>query len=337
MIAIHHRPGSFSDKWINYCNSNGVNYVLIDLFDNNIIERLKEKQIHAVLFHFGTGEYKTDLILKSLSYLLESNGIKVFPGVKDYWHYDDKLKQKYLFEQLDIPHVPMYAFYNKEKAREWVQDHATYPFVFKLRGGAQSSNVILVKNQRQANKLVNKMFGRGITPVRSVLKDVNTKINKHKKKKDWAGVLMRLPKTLMKNWQANNMLPHEKGYFLAQDFIGGLDRDYRVKIVDGKCTAMVRHVRKNDFRASGSGSVTYDPKAIPTEIISLSFALAKKLEMRSVAFDFVIHNKKALLLEISYCYPVYKKQLHGYWTEDLQYHEIPFEAENFILNSLLTS
>ena len=38
-IAIHHRQGSFSDRWIEYCETNNIEYKIVNAFDNNIIKK----------------------------------------------------------------------------------------------------------------------------------------------------------------------------------------------------------------------------------------------------------------------------------------------------------
>ena len=40
IIAIHHRKGSFSEGWINYCGQNKITYKLVDCFSNDIIDQL---------------------------------------------------------------------------------------------------------------------------------------------------------------------------------------------------------------------------------------------------------------------------------------------------------
>lgn len=35
-IGIHHRPGSFSDTWIKYCQEHGIPYQLVDAYRYDI-------------------------------------------------------------------------------------------------------------------------------------------------------------------------------------------------------------------------------------------------------------------------------------------------------------
>ena len=37
MIATHHNKGSFSEKWIEYCEKNNLFYKLVDCFSSRFI------------------------------------------------------------------------------------------------------------------------------------------------------------------------------------------------------------------------------------------------------------------------------------------------------------
>lgn len=41
-IAIHQIKGSFSDRWIEYCNQNNVQFKIVNCYDSDIIEQLKD-------------------------------------------------------------------------------------------------------------------------------------------------------------------------------------------------------------------------------------------------------------------------------------------------------
>ena len=160
-IAIHKRKESFSDrcdKWIEYCYANGIAHKIVNCYDNDIIEQLSD--CDGLMWHWDLNDYKATLFAKQLTLSLEKKGLKVFPSNSTAWHYDDKVGQKYLLESINAPLMPTHVFYTKNKALEWIK-LAKFPLVFKLRGGAASINVKLVKNSRQANKLINIAFGKG--------------------------------------------------------------------------------------------------------------------------------------------------------------------------------
>src|SRR5690606_25942573 len=143
-IAIHHRPGSFSDRWIEYCKQQGIEYKIVNCYDSNIIEQLKD--CDALMWHHHHGNVKDVIAADKILFALEHAGVKVFPDFKTSWHFDDKVAQKYLLEAIGAPMVPSYVFYDKKEAIEWA-NKTTYPKVFKLKGGAGSANVKLVRTK----------------------------------------------------------------------------------------------------------------------------------------------------------------------------------------------
>lgn len=337
MIGIHKRKGSFSGKWVKYLEEHEIPFYEIDLFSNNILDEILNKGINKIFFHLNSKEYKNELIVKDLVYLLEKKGVDVFPSIEEFWHYDDKIKQKYLFEAYDIPHAPMHVFYSKQDSLGWVENKARFPFVFKLRKGAGSSNVKLVKTKNQAKKLINRSFGKGFKVVPSFLKDMGPKIRKHKKQKDWLGVIKRLPKTLSRHININKNFTVERGYFLTQEFYPNNDTDTRVAIIGDKATAFRRYVRKNDFRASGSGLIDYDHNMIDLKLIKIAFDAADKIGGTSFAFDF-IYDADGIpkILEVSYCYLSEAiTNVGGYWDRNLEFHKSEIIPEYEILKFVL--
>src|SRR5690554_5242133 len=157
-IAIHQKEGSFSERWIEYCKKASIDYKIVNCFDSDIINQLKDCDV--LMWHHHHGHYKDVITAKRILFALEHAGVKVFPDFKTSWHFDDKVAQKYLLEAIGAPLVPSYVFYDKKEAIEWA-NKTTYPKVFKLKGGAGSANVRLVKSKLECLSLINKAFGRG--------------------------------------------------------------------------------------------------------------------------------------------------------------------------------
>src|SRR5699024_3361924 len=116
-LAIHDRPGSFSDRWIAYCEKRDVSYKKVNCFDSNIIAQLAD--CDALLWHHHQTMFKDTITAKRILFALEQAGVKVFPDFNTGWHFDDKVAQKYLLEAIDAPLVPSYVFYDKQKALQW--------------------------------------------------------------------------------------------------------------------------------------------------------------------------------------------------------------------------
>jgi len=247
-------------------------------------------------------------------------GIPCFPNWATTWHYDDKIKQYYLLKYHGFPIIESFIFWDRDKAFEWL-DSAGMPVVFKLKGGAGSSNVILVEDTANARRLISKMFGRGIksgkVPDKSSLQRRN--FNPYRRIRRLAGNLLREMRggTEPLFWQV------DRGYVLFQEFLPGNLFDTRVSIIGERAFAFRRFNRENDFRASGSGHIDYDTRQIDFRCIEIAFKISKELGFQSMSYDFLFNEEKEPeISEISYTYvdtAVYN--CPGFWDKDFKWQE----------------
>jgi len=129
----------------------------------------------------------------------------------------------------------------------------------------------------------------------------------------------------------------ERGYIYFQDFVHGNDHDIRVVVIKDKAFAIKRMVRKDDFRASGSGDILYDPSLIGEDLISLSFMLSDKINCQCVAFDYLRNGDEPALIEISYGFaPDGYDACQGYWERDLTWREGKFNPYGWMIENLLS-
>ncbi|MGC9471152.1 MAG: ATP-grasp domain-containing protein [Bacteroidales bacterium] len=333
-IAIHSRAETFSDRWIDYCEENNIEYKLVNCYDTDIIQQLSD--CDGLMWHWGHNDYKAVLFARQLTYSLEFAGKKVFPDSKTAWHYDDKVGQKYLLESIGAPLVSSYVFYDREQARQWARE-TSYPKVFKLRVGAGSANVQLVKNRYRAFRLINRAFGKGfpILDRKSIMLDRLHRYHKKKDCKNFKELLKGLYRLIIpKHYE--RMRANEKGYVYFQEFIPENDFDIRVFVIGNRSFALKRMVRKNDFRASGSGSFLFNKEEIPLECVRTAFIWAKKIEAQSIAFDFLYDRGNILFVEISYSFPWHETYHYpGYWDDGLNWHEEEVFPERFMIEDFV--
>lgn len=333
-IAIHNRIGSFSDKWIEYCKTYGIKYKLVNCYNSDIIQQLGD--CDGLMWHWSQSDSKAILFARQLTYSLEQKRIKVFPDSKTCWHFDDKVGQKYLLEAVCAPLVPSYVFYDKSEAIKWAK-HTKYPKVFKLRGGAGSVNVKLIKTKRHANKLIKKAFEKGfrVTDRSNSLKDRFLRFQRDRDLTALVHVLKGFIRLIFPKYD-EVMRVRDKGYIYFQDFIPNNEHDIRVVIIGERAFAIKRMIRKNDFRASGSGNIIYNKDSIPIECVESAFFCAEKLGTQSVAFDFVFDMGKSRLVEISYAFSR-KGYLPcpGYWDKELNWHKGAFTPEYFMIEDFI--
>jgi hypothetical protein len=136
----------------------------------------------------------------------------------------------------------------------------TKPMVVKPSEGATSRGVKLTLNQ---NELVNaaKKVSKSINIVdltknyiKSIIRSYHVKTSNHRKK------------------------------FLFQEFIPGLDFDYKILIYGNKYYVLKRMTRKNDFRASGSGLFEW-PENVSPELLNYASHIYNEFDVPFISID----------------------------------------------------
>lgn len=336
-IAIHPVEESFSSRWIQYCNENKISYKLVNCFDSDIVSTLDD--CDALMWHWHQNDYKSALFARQLTLSLEKKGIKVFPNVNTGWHHDDKLGQKYLLEAINAPLVKSYAFYSKEDALNWA-NKTKYPKVFKLRGGAGSANVSLVKTKKRGRALIQKAFRSGFPAVNKVsrIKERLWILKRDKNVKALKGFIGGLGRILIPN-EIEKFSHKEKGYVYFQDFIPKNEFDTRLIVIGNRCFGVRRYCRKGDFRASGSGIKAYNPELFDERCIKIAFDVAKKLGTQTIAFDFIWDKNLPKIVEISYSFIVgpFYDDCPGYWDENLNWCAKEVNPQYFMIEDFVKS
>ncbi len=331
-IAIHKSNWSFSLEWISYCEQNRIDYKIVDCYSSDIIWQLENCDI--LLWHHHHSISRDTIFAKELLFSLQQAGIIVFPNFNTSWYFDDKLGQKYLLEKIKAPLVPTYVFYDKRSAKKFI-DSKKFPIVFKLRGGAGSNNVTLIKTKNKAYKIINQAFGRGFSQYNKrgnlleVLRLFKFNIESTKN-------VIKSLRRLFVSTEFARIKGREKGYVLYQKFIPNNNFDIRVVVIGSKAFAIKRMVRKNDFRASGSGVIRYDKMEIDTRCVQIAFQTSLKLNAQCLAYDFVFDDATPLIVEINYgfAHKAYES-CPGYWDDELKWHNKKVSPTKWIIEDLI--
>lgn len=241
-----------------------------------------------------------------------------------------------MLESINAPLAPTYVFYNKIDAFEWSLN-TTYPKVFKLRNGSGSDNVRLIGSKQEALKLIRKAFSGGFKQYNawgSLRERVRLyRLNKTDLLDVIKGVLRFVHST-----DYSRLTGKEIGYVYFQDYIPLNKHDTRVVVIGDKAFAIKRMVRKNDFRASGSGQILYSKQLFDLKTIKLSFDIALELKAQCIAFDYVRDQDKDVLVEISYGFsPSGYDPCPGYWDINLNWYEGKFDPYGWMVEDLVNS
>jgi glutathione synthase/RimK-type ligase-like ATP-grasp enzyme len=335
-IAIHPTPGSYSDQWLEYFRTRGIETKRVNCLASDIVAQMAD--CDGLMWHWAHWEHQAVRMARPLILSLELAGKKVFPDRRTCWHYDDKIGQKYLLEGLGAPLVPADLFFDEAEALAWIAG-AEFPKVFKLRRGAGSSNVVLVRTKRQARALVRRAFGRGFPPInrRALFVDRFWHIKRDRDLKSLVGLGKGLARLVVPTELERNS-PREQGYAYFQDFVPGNDSDNRVVVIGNRAFGIRRMVRKNDFRASGSGVLKHAREEVDPEAVKLSFELTRKIGAQCLAYDYVFERGRPRLLEISYAFlQSGYKACPGYWDAEMVWHEGPFVPEWFMAEDFVAA
>lgn len=234
-------------------------------------------------------------------------GIPVFPSSRTIWHFDDKIAQQYLLEAAGIPVPETHVFWAEREARAFCAA-ARYPIVIKLTSGITSENVAILNSREEADYWTTRLFRHGVVSLKR------------------RGFVVH-PGTMARRLRdagrfvASGALPPlgkrtdlQRDYLLVQEFLDGNAFDTRVTVIGNRAFAFRRFNRPNDFRASGSGLIDWDPSSIQEDAVRLAFRVARCLGTQSLAVDVLRREDQPVINEISYYYEGWAvAECPGHW------------------------
>jgi glutathione synthase/RimK-type ligase-like ATP-grasp enzyme len=295
---------SYSDRWIAKAREMGHEVRIVDVYQNDIIERLQD--CDGFMWRFTHPPFPRLYAKRLLAAAEHGLGLVVFPDWKTAWHYDDKIAQRYLLEAAGIPIAKTWIFWNREGAIDFCSN-AQFPLVIKLAGGASSQNVRLLNDFNEAKYWINQLFYRGLF---SLDRAGNVKPQEIIKR------LKPAVSLLLKGRHPNPGPWYElqKNYLMVQELLPDNPYDTRVTVIGNRAFAFRRFNRPKDFRASGSGNFDTDPEAIDLKFVRLGFKTARALGTQSVAIDGLYFGQECVTTEISYSYASWVvHECPGHW------------------------
>ncbi len=149
------------------------------------------------------------------------------------------------------------------------------PKVLKTVSGAGSSGVFLARNKNDVLKIKNKFF------------DVS-----HKRKVIKLQRRLRLKK---KEFSIYNYRHKGFNLFVEQEFVPNLSNDFKILVFGNRYYWLKRMIKKNDFRASGSGLFEYIKP--PIEVLDFARSIFKKLDNPYASLDIAQSTEGCYLIE----------------------------------------
>jgi hypothetical protein len=150
-------------------------------------------------------------------------------------------------------------------------DYLSNTVVFKSLGGAGSVGVSLAKNKQQYQRKIrmNLLLNATLLNIKEMSKNV-------------------IRRLLKRNSQADYLRKNAR--FVSQLFVKELLFDYKVLVLGEHVYFLKRYVRKDDFRASGSGKFEFEEKISP-KLIQFAFDCKDKLNVPYCSLDLIEYGQ----------------------------------------------
>lgn len=167
----------------------------------------------------------------------------------------------------------------------------SYPKVIKSSAGCRSKQVRLAKNHKE---------------LLSHAKSLSSSFNLF----DFGRFL---GKKLLRKGYIPESLNRRK--FIVQDFVPGLSFDYKVLVYGNRYYVLKRQVRKNDFRASGSGLFSF-PIEAPVSILNCSKEIFDYFNVPYISLDLAETEAGVIAIEVQFLmFGTYTQEAAKWWFE----------------------
>ena len=316
------RLTAYGEKYAEILDLNGIPFTLINPNSSTILDDIR-KCTH-LLFRHSQGD--TDMLIYDAIFHIAHNILQIecYPNFETYWPYENKIKEYLLLKSQGFPIIDSEIFWTHDQASDFI-GKTDFPIVAKLPKGAGSSNVVIIKSRKEGQVIINQVFKKGVKPhsirSRSNLASLSKvgiyQFGRTRLRSILISLQVIKDQTEYPEWQL------QKDSILLQKYLPDNTYDTRVTIIGNRAFAFRRFVRKNDFRASGSGNFNLDPDKIDTRCLEIAFAISRRLNFVTMAYDFIYdENKYPFINEISYCFvDEIVRSCPGYWDETLSWHE----------------
>jgi glutathione synthase/RimK-type ligase-like ATP-grasp enzyme len=317
--AIPYRSGfdleSVSKCFLEY----GIKVIVINFSEVQFLNDLKGK-----LFVYTSSEeerYVYKSYIEDVIHFLEISGALVIPEYKFLKANNNKVFMELLkksYEKHYLGSLKSFVFGSISET-EIFKDKLTYPLVLKTADGAMSTGVSLAKKESE------------------LLRQIENKSYKLS--------VFKIAKEAYRKWKYRGYKKEDsfKGKFVIQDFIPGLKSDYKILIFWDRYYIFERPVRKNDFRASGSGSSNYiygSKVNLPKGILEYCETLFKSMEIPNLSIDIAYTGEAFFVIEFQAIYfgtvgvvksdGFYQRNIEGNWA----FIRIKLEIENIYVYSI---
>lgn len=257
LIDDNNIPQRYRDNIYKACKFLNVTYKIFNIYNTFLFEQLRNPDCDGILIW---PNYNTNLIrnlFHESTHILNSEGkVPIYPSLRELNIYEAKRSLINFLIINNIPHPRTQIFYDYKSSIDFIEN-AEYPLVFKTHIGASASGVEILWSQKEAAKLVKRLF------------------NKY---------------YLRKGEHDNRSM--EWGYIILQEYLENV-KEFRIIKIGDSWWGHQKWKRDDQIFMSGSGEWKKTP---PSErLLNFCYNIAQRYSFNSMCFD-IFEDKDSNLL-----------------------------------------
>jgi len=212
--------------------------------------------------------------LEDIIYGLELQGARLIPPFKYLKAHENKVFMEILKDLMPIPEIKNIRseYFGTLEDLKRVDMSGQSEIVLKGSAGSSSDAVRKASSKKQLIRLATKLS----------------------RTRDWRYHIWDFGRSFKHRGYRRESRHRNK--FLVQNFVPGMDCDWKVLVFGKKYYLLERKVRRNDFRASGSGRFSY-PNQVPNGLLDFTHQLFDYLELPFLSLDIGFDGNQFYLLE----------------------------------------
>ncbi len=217
-------------------------------------------------------EYIEDVLLG-----LQAQGAILIPGFETFRAHHNKVFMEILRKTILGPEATRFFSQCFGTYQDYERSFRppSYPLVFKPSSGSKSQDVFMARNKDEANACARKLSA---TP-------------------SFYNFWMTI-----RNWFDGKGFTPRSGHrrkFIAQQYVPNLFGDYKIVIYGKKYFVLFRENRKGDFRASGSGRLSF-PKEVPLQVLDFAHQNFSAFDVPFASIDVGFDGRDCYLFEFQF-------------------------------------
>jgi glutathione synthase/RimK-type ligase-like ATP-grasp enzyme len=300
----------------------------VEKYTFNEIAGLDDRINNSLIFYTFSQKLNRRIYINDIIRYIDNGSNFLIPSYDLLKCHENKGYQELYKKKIGLNTISAHYFSSIDELRH---HDIKFPIVLKTIDGSNGKGVFLAKNKNELIEIVNNLERQNTFTLLDLFrrkyfrrKKSYKEYSDYSNKKDYE--------------QYKDYILKEKN-FILQEFIPDLKFDYRVLVLYDKYYVTKRHIKKNDFRASGAKRFDFNFKA-DTDLLNYARDIYNKFDTPFLSMDICIHQDNFYLFEfqaLHFGINVFVKS-NGYYildNDNWQFIEKSLNLETEIANGLI--